>query len=98
MNQPDQNLVPPPAVAGNGILARVPGQYIAQGCLSLPNPLSTTAEELTAEVDAGWAGRVLLTFTKYRYRRSKDKTSSVIWLCRRADPVEPATEQSPPAT
>ncbi|MDY0744801.1 hypothetical protein SNE35_09795 [Paucibacter sp. R3-3] len=41
------------APADNGILAKVPGQYVGQACVALPDPVTFAAEEVTAEVDAG---------------------------------------------
>jgi hypothetical protein len=42
---------------------------------------------MRVEIDAGRAGRVRLTFEKYRYRRSKGKFSATIWMCRHAEAV-----------
>jgi len=81
----------------NGILARVPGQYIGQAIQSLPDAVTATMDEMTVEVDAGWAGRVRLKCTKHRYRRSKGKFSATTWICRHAEAVatsQPATEDS----
>jgi hypothetical protein len=76
----------------NGVLARVPGQYIGQACVALPDAVTAEADEMTVEVAAGWAGRVKLTFTKHRYRRSNAKASYVSWICRRADAVVTPSE------
>lgn len=76
--------------ADNGILARVPGEFIGQASNLLPNPATTLAEEMAVEVDAGWLGRVRLTFKKHRYRRPKGKFSATVWSCRHADVVGPA--------
>lgn len=79
----------------NGILARVPGEYIAQAGRSLPDPATAPDEQMRVEIDAGWAGRVRLTFTKFRYRRPKAKASSVFWNCKHAEAVEPAAQAVP---
>jgi len=71
--------------ADNGILGRVPGQYIAQASKSLPDPACVVADEMCVEIDAAWAGRVRLTFRKQRYSRPRGKTSYVAWLCRHAE-------------
>lgn len=76
-----------PATEDSGILARVPGQYIAQASKSLPDPACALDDEMCVEIDADWAGRVRLTFRKRRYIRPRGKTSYVAWLCQRAEQV-----------
>lgn len=71
----------------NGILARVPGQYVGQAQCSLPDAALTPDDEIRVEVDAGWLGRVRLTFRKYRYTRPQGKFSAVAWTCRHAEKV-----------
>lgn len=73
----------------NGIMTRVPGEYIAQASKSLPDPACATDDEMCVEIDAGWVGRVRLTFRKQRYSRPRAKTSYVAWFCRHAEPVAP---------
>ncbi|WP_457424287.1 hypothetical protein [Roseateles sp. P5_E7] len=76
--------------ADNGILARVPSQFIAQASKSLPDPACAVDDEMSVEIDAAWAGRVRLTFRKRRYSRPRGKTSYAAWLCHHAEPVPPA--------
>lgn len=76
-----------PARSDNGILARVPGQYIALASRSLPDPACAVEHEMRVEIDAAWAGRVRLTFEKQRYCRPKAKTSYWAWHCRHAEAV-----------
>ena len=85
----DHRAPPVPANADNGILSRVPGQYIALASKSLPDPACAVDDEMCVEIDAAWAGRVRLTFRKQRYSRPKGKISYVSWLCRHAEHVEP---------
>lgn len=76
----------------NGILARVPGQYIAQASKSLPDPACALDDEMCVEIDAAPTGRVRLTFRKQRYSRPRGKIAYFSWLCRHAEPVAPAGE------
>ena len=78
---------PAPARADNGILGRVPSQFVAQACKTLPDPACAVDDELCVDIDAGWAGRVRLTFRRQRYSRPRGKTSYFSWLCRHAAPV-----------
>jgi hypothetical protein len=82
---------PPPSKPGgradNGILARLPGQYIAQASRSLPDPACAIDDEICVEIDAACAGRVRLTFRKQRYSRPRRRTSYFAWLCRHAELV-----------
>lgn len=73
----------------NGILSRVPGQYVGQAQHALPDAALVPDDDISVEVDAGWAGRVRLTFRKYRYTRPKGKFSAVAWSCRHAARVNP---------
>jgi hypothetical protein len=86
---PDPITPLPSAHDDNGILARVPSQYIAQASKSLPDPACAVDDEMSVEIDAAWAGRVRLTFRKRRYSRPRGKTSYAAWLCHRAEPVPP---------
>lgn len=71
----------------NGILARVPSQYVGQAQISLPDAALAPEDEVCVEVDAGWLGKVRLTFKKYRYTRPKGKFSAAAWSCRYAELV-----------
>lgn len=84
-----------PCLPENGILARVPSQYLGQAQVSLPDAALAPQDEVCVEVDAGWLGRVRLTFRKYRYTRPKGKFSAVAWSCRYAEPVARVVEGCP---
>lgn len=73
--------------ADNGILAHLPGQYIAQASRALPDPACAVDDEIGVEVDTASVGRVRLTFRKQRYSRPRCKTSYFAWLCRHAELV-----------
>jgi len=75
--------------ADSGILAWVPGQFIAQASKSLPDPACALDDEICVEIDAARAGRVRLTFKKQRYSRPRGNIAYVSWLCRHAEPVAP---------
>ncbi|MFT7772806.1 hypothetical protein [Roseateles sp.] len=88
MTPAPERITPPlPSHADNGILGRVPGQHIAQASKSLPDPACAVDDEMLVEIDAGWVGRVRLTFRKQRYSRPRSKTSYVAWFCRHAEAV-----------
>jgi hypothetical protein len=88
MTQAAENLTTPPDTrTDNGILAHVPGQYVGQAQISLPDAALVTGDEIRVEVDAGWLGRVRLTFRKYRYTRPAGKFSAVAWSSRHAERV-----------
>lgn len=78
----------------NGILGRVPSPYVGQAQMSLPDPASVPDDEISVEVEAGWLGRVRLTFRKYRYTRPKGKLSAVAWSCRFAERISPGVQAS----
>lgn len=85
--QPDW---PPP---NNGILASVPGQYIAQGQLTLPSPEDRT-EPMTVELDADWVGRVRITYWPYSYRHRRNTFWA--WAAKHAEKVA-TPPPAPPA-
>jgi len=95
---------PLPSKPDNGLLARVPGQYIAQACKSLPDPACAIDDEICVEIDAARAGRVRLTFRKQRYSRPRGNIAYVSWLCRHAEHVaspelttiDQSTQDAPP--
>ena len=91
MTQGPEHTTPLPSThVDNGVLGRVPSQFIAQACKSLPDPACALEDELSVDIDAAWAGRVRLTFRKQRYSRPRGKTSYVAWLCRHAEALSPA--------
>lgn len=83
----DHTIPPSPRLLDNGILARVPSQYVGQAQVSLPDAALAPEDEVCVEVDAGWLGKVRLTFRKYRYTRPKGKFSASAWSCRHAELV-----------
>jgi hypothetical protein len=86
--QAPEHITPLPSTRiDNGILGRVPGEFIGSAQLALPDAALTTGDEIRVEVDAGWLGRVRLTFRKYRYSRPKGKFSAVAWSCCHAEKV-----------
>ena len=87
MQAPDYFTPLPLTSADNGILARVPSQFIAQAGRSLPDPACAVADQMQVEIDADWAGRVRLTFRKQRYSRPRGKTSYYAWHCFYAEPA-----------
>lgn len=95
MNEIPYQVQPLPATRDdNGILARVPGQYLAIASRSLPDPACAIADEMCVEIDADWVGRVRLTFKRRKYGRPRAKSSYYAWLCWRADPVGPTSTLS----
>jgi hypothetical protein len=80
---------------GNGILSRVPGEYIGAASQSLPAAVSAPDQVMSVEIDAGWLGRVRLTFEKHKYHRPKGKFSAVSWSCKHAELVAPPEQPAP---
>ncbi|MFG6429887.1 hypothetical protein [Roseateles sp. LYH14W] len=92
----DGRASPRHAPTDSGVLARVPGQYIAQASKSLPDPACALDDEMTVEIDAERVGRVRLTFRRQRYNRPLGKVSYFSWLCRHAENVaDPSTQDLP---
>ncbi|MVW72118.1 hypothetical protein [Bordetella sp. 15P40C-2] len=69
----------------NGILARVPGQFVAQASHILPPPELADDGEHQAEIDAGHAGRVRIYYKRQRAKRGKH--SHWFWVAVRAEPA-----------
>jgi hypothetical protein len=79
---------PLPDPPSNGILGRLPSQYVAAASKTLPDPKATPGDLIQAEVDTGdWGGRVRLSFKKQQVRRSKPRSSLVFWTCFHAERV-----------
>lgn len=83
------------APTDGGVVARVPGQDIAQARRSLPEPACALDDELSVEVDAARMGRVRLIFRMQRYSRPRGKVSYFSWLCRHAEQVIDPSKQDP---
>ncbi len=94
MTQPSEpTLSPSDMNADNGILCHVPAQYIGRAQQALPDAALVPDDEICVEVDAGWLGRVRLTFRKYRYSRPYANCPAVAWSCRHAERVGLAAPQ-----
>lgn len=87
----DHRTSPPSSRIDNGVLARVPSQYVGRAQASLPDAALVADDVISVEVDAGWLGRVRLTFRKYRYTRPKGKFSAMAWSCCHAEVVAPTS-------
>ncbi|MNV32307.1 hypothetical protein D3C71_1236410 [compost metagenome] len=68
-----------------GILAEVPGQYVAQASLTLPPAVTAEDREYPIEIEAGHVGRVHIYFQKQKTKRGK--FSHWFWLARRAERI-----------
>lgn len=88
----DRIALPRPAPADSCVLARVPGQCIAQASKSLPDPACALDEEVSVEVDTVLMGRVRLIFKKQGYSKPRGNVAYFSWLCKRAERVvDPST-------
>jgi hypothetical protein len=67
----------------NGILARVPGQFVALGAEQLPDPEAAQAGEQSVELDADYAGRVRITYDRTLAQHGKSR--HWYWRAVRAD-------------
>ena len=54
-----------------GTLGLEPGQSIAQGSRALPGADADPQDEFIVHVDAGWAGKVLITYCRLRLKHGK---------------------------
>lgn len=84
---PEHTALRPKAHIDNGILARVPSQYVGKAQLALPDAALIPEDEIRVEIDAGWLGRVRLTFRKYRYTARRALVRQSHWSCRHAETV-----------
>lgn len=73
--------------ADNGILAQVPGQFIAAGMQTLHRPDRQGPQEMRVELDADWVGRVEITYQVREHRRGK--SLNVFWHAVHARQVGP---------
>ena len=67
-----------------GTLGLVPGQYIAQGSRALPGADADPQDEFIVHVDAGWAGKGLITYLRQRLKPGKQ--SRWVWVAMVAAP------------
>jgi hypothetical protein len=77
----------------NGILAAVPGEHISRASHTLPDPATAEQDRMSAVIDAGWAGRVQISFLRYRYRSGRSITWA--WTAYRADREPPVRTAEP---
>lgn len=89
----DRSASPSSNYSDEGILARVPGQFLVQASKSLPDPACALDDEMSVDVEAPWVGPVRLTFKRRRYSRPNGKIPYVAWLCWHAEPIA-GTESS----
>jgi hypothetical protein len=75
----------PPADPENGILASVPGQYIAEATQLLPPAETAEDRDYTVDIDAGHVGRVRLYARKQKARSGKH--AHWFWLVNRAEHI-----------
>lgn len=87
MEAPDHYNSLPLTRTDNGILARVPSQFIAQAGRTLPDPACAVEDQMQVEIDTDFVGRVRLHFRKQCYRRPRGKTSYFAWHCFYAEPA-----------
>ncbi len=85
----------PPGAADNGILARVPSQFVAQAARTLPDPACALDDVMSVDIDAAWAGRVRLMFKRQRYCRPRAKAAYFAWHCVHAVPAPTAGPDEP---
>ncbi|TAL87481.1 MAG: hypothetical protein EPN46_03920 [Candidimonas sp.] len=75
----------PPADSENGILASIPGQYVAEAIQLLP-PVDTAEDrDYTVEIDAGHVGRVRIYARRQLARHGKH--AHWFWLVNRAEAI-----------
>ena len=64
------------------LLSKVPGHYVAQAILSLPDAQSSAGEVMETVIDVPGLGRVKITCRKFRHR--KGRSARVFWTADRA--------------
>lgn len=74
-----------PVLGANGILARIPGQYVLAAISLLPPAAYSQELHQEVEIDAGPAGRVRLFAERTRTRHHRH--SHYFWSVYRAEPV-----------
>lgn len=75
---------PPPA---NGMLARVPGNYIARGSQELPAPSKGQPEKLQTVIDVANLGRVRITY-RLMDARHRGKGGHCFWTACHAETID----------
>ncbi|TRM53268.1 hypothetical protein YH64_009215 [Achromobacter sp. LC458] len=69
----------------NGILAQVPGPFIAQASQTLPPAATAEDRDYDVVIEAGHLGTVRVTFRKQKAKRAKH--SHWFWAVKRAEKV-----------
>jgi hypothetical protein len=67
---------------GENVLSKVPGHYVAQAILSLPDAQLSVEEVMEATIDVPGLGRLKITCRKFRHR--KGRSARVFWTAERA--------------
>ncbi len=76
-----------PFLSDNGVLGRVPGEYVARGEALLPDPNTAPKDAYDVEADGGPdLGRVLLHYE--RKTAKKGRHSHKFWSCARAERLD----------
>jgi hypothetical protein len=91
MTEAPEHITPlPDTHVDNGILARVPAQYLGAATNSLPDPTTATEDVMCVEVDTTkmWHGRVRLSFKRALHRQPSRKKSWWSWQCFHAERIE----------
>jgi len=73
----------------NGILARIPGDYVTDAKVSLAPPTAAGPSHAEVVIEAGDAGTVRVFFERRQARHHK--SSYYFWCAYRAEPVTPET-------
>lgn len=73
-------------MSDNGILARIPGQYVADALKTLPSPEDSLDDLLETEIDVPDIGRV--RFVAERNHSKRGKFVYYFWSAKRATLVE----------
>ncbi len=72
-------------MSGSGILARVPGEYVAKASDLLPKASTDGPKVMFAEIDAPYVGRVRIRFEVFSHKHRKHH--SVFWVAHHAEAV-----------
>lgn len=70
----------------NGILAKVPGPYVAEATQTLPDPEMADDRLYEVEIEAGHAGWVRIYAKRQKARHNK--RSHWFWVAVKAEPLE----------
>lgn len=76
-------------MSDNGILSRIPGQYISRALRTLPNAETATDEQMEATIDVPGIGAVRITAKRFRHK--KGKAVMYFWTAERATAANDAS-------